>query len=136
MFQNAKILGLLDKCFDKSEPEYDKLKQDVTKSDDKVLAKLTEDFEAGKMLDNLRRVTAPIIAVHGMKDPIIPLPKDNVWEYLTREKEDFFMPIPLPNVRHFPMLEHDTFPRLMTDFLTVPKITDIEIRERWRRRSR
>lgn len=136
IFQNANMMSLLGKCFKDSEQEYEKLKQDVAKSDDKALRKSVEGFEAGTMLDNLRRVTAPIVAVHGINDPIIPLPQDEVWEYLTREKDDFFMPIPLSDVRHFPMLEHDTFPRLMTDFLTVPKITDIEVRERWRRRSR
>ena len=135
-FKDAKLLSLLEKCFKKTEPEFEKLKVDVEKSDDKVLSKSAEGFEAGEMLDNLRRMTAPIIAVHGSDDPIFPAPTEKIWDYLTDGKEDVFVPIPLPNVRHFPMLEHDAFARLTTDFLSVPDISKIEMRERWRRRSR
>lgn len=125
-FKNANILSLLGDCFDSSKPEYGKLKQDVAKSDNKVLIKSAEGFEAGEMLDSLRRVTAPIIAVHGADDKIIPLPDIQIWEYLAKEKEEFFVAFELDKVAHFPMLEWEGFPRLMTDFLTVPQITDIE----------
>lgn len=135
-FKDYSMLGLLERCFKKNEAEFDKLKADVVKSDDKVLTLSSSGFEAGTMLDDLRRVTAPIVAVHGMQDPIIPAPSEEIWNYLTLEKEDVFLPIPLPNVRHFPMLEHEPFIRLTNDFLDTAEITNIEVRERWRRRSR
>ncbi len=134
-FKGVKISELLEKCFDKKESSFDKLKVDVEKSDDSVLVKSAEGYEAGTMLDDLRRVTAPIIAVHGTKDPIFPVPDDAIWNYLTLNKEDVFVPVPLNGTRHFPMLEHDAFPRLATDFLTVPDISKIELRDIWRRRS-
>lgn len=86
------------------------------------------------MLDNLRRITAPIVAVHGQNDPIIPVPDDDIWEYLTKDKKGYFVPFPLSDVRHFPMLEHEAFPRLMQDFLTKPNIDDIELRDKWIRK--
>lgn len=135
-FKGTRPQNLLEKCFKRTEPEYEKLKVDVDKSDAKVLEKSAEGFDAGTFLDDLRRVTSPIVAVHGDDDPIFDARKDKIWDYLTLKKEDIFVPIPLPNVRHFPMLEHDAFARLTIDFLSIPDISKLEIRERWRRRSR
>jgi len=138
-FRNTSAISLLEKCFKKSEPEFDKLRVDVEKSGDNVLPATAQTYEAGEMLDDLRRITAPILAVHGMKDPIFEDPtKDDeeIWDYLTLNQEDVFVPILLKETRHFPMLEHDSFARLTTDFLTISDISKIEIRDRWRRRSR
>lgn len=135
-FKGNSITDLLEKCFDKSESSFDKLKVDVDKSDDKVLEYSAEDFDPGELLDDLRRVTAPIVAVHGSKDPIFPVPDDEIWNYLTLNKEDVFVPIPFQGTRHFPMLEHTSFPRLASDFLTKPEIGDIKLKDRWVRPHR
>lgn len=136
LFQGTSLLGLLDKCFKRSEPEYEKLKADVDKADNLVLTKSVEDYDAGHLLDDLRRITAPIVAVHGEDDPLLPAPSEAIWNYLTVEKEDFFVPIPMSGVRHFPMLENQAFHRLTTDFLETADISTLEVRERWRRRAR
>lgn len=135
-FKGSTITGLLEKCFDKKEPEFDKLKVDVDKSDDKVLAHSAEEFDPGTLLDDLRRVTAPIIAVHGSRDPIFPVPNDEIWNYLTVNKEDVFVPILFQGIRHFPMLEHNSFPRLASDFLTKPDISKITLKDKWIRPHR
>jgi pimeloyl-ACP methyl ester carboxylesterase len=135
-FKDTTLLALLDECFSKNEPEYDKLKVDVDKADDRVLVRSTAKYDAGEMLDDLRRVTAPIVAVHGNDDPVLDAPDTAVWDYLTVEKEDVFVPILLPDVRHFPMLEHNAYPRLVGDFLSTADLSTLEVRERWRRRSR
>ncbi|MEL6526362.1 MAG: alpha/beta hydrolase, partial [Chloroflexota bacterium] len=135
-FRGTTTLNLLEKCYRKSEPEYEKLKVDVEKADDAVLAKSAEDYEAGNMLDDLRRITAPIVAIQGEDYPLFNVPKQAIWDYLQLQKKDMFVWLTLPDTRHFPMLEHDAFASLSTDFLTKSSITDIEIRERWRRRSR
>jgi pimeloyl-ACP methyl ester carboxylesterase len=129
------MTSLLDKCFKRSEPEYDKLKTDVDKSDNRVLTRSAEGYDAGTMLDDLRRVTAPIVAVHGEQDRVVGDVPSSVWDYLTLQQEDVFVPIVLP-VRHFPMLETEVYVQLATDFLDTSDISKIEIRERWRRRSR
>ncbi len=136
IFRNNSINGLLAKCFKKNETSFDKLKVHVDKTDSDVLTVSSTQFDAGAMLDTLRLVTPPAVVVHGNDDPIIPSPGDAVWEYLTLANDQKLVPIPLEGVRHFPMLEHDAFSRLVGDFLSLPEITQIEVKERWRRRSR
>jgi pimeloyl-ACP methyl ester carboxylesterase len=130
------MADLLAKCFKKSETEFEKLQADVTKSDNTVLKFSTIGFDAGMMLDTIRLLTMPVVLVHGEDDPIIGRPNDTVWDYLTIEKEEQVLPVPMSGVRHFPMLESDTFQRLVGMFLETPEISKIELKERWRRRSR
>jgi pimeloyl-ACP methyl ester carboxylesterase len=127
--------ALLMKCFKKTEPEFVKLNQDVAKQDNAVLNRITGNFDPGKLLDILRSLPMPVVVVHGMEDPIIEAPNDNVWTYITTSKEDL-LAIPMPGVRHFPMLEAESFVRLVNNFLDIPDISKLEVKERWRRRSR
>ena len=126
---------LLDMCFSRAEPEYEKLKVDVAKTDDRAIASSVMVFDAGDILDTLRRLPMPIVVVHGKNDEVIEAPDDRVWHYLTADKEDSMLPVPLEGVRHFPMLEHERFIRLLMDFLEVPDVSKLEIKERWKRRS-
>ncbi|MBC8099788.1 MAG: alpha/beta hydrolase [Armatimonadetes bacterium] len=126
---------LLMRCFKKTDPEYAKLTQDVSKQGETVLNKMAENFDPGRLLDILRKLPMPVVVVHGMDDPLIDAPSDNIWAYITNAKEDL-LPVPLPGVRHFPMLEADSFARLVNSFLEIPDISKLEIKERWRRRSR
>lgn len=127
---------LLQRCFKRTEPEYGKLSQDVIKQDDRALQVMAKNFDAGGLLDTLRALPMPVVVVHGMDDPVIDVPSESVWTYLTATKEETLLPIPLPGIRHFPMLEATTFPRLVTDFLDAPDISKLEIKEIWRRRAR
>lgn len=133
---NVTMMDLLGKCFKKSDAEYEKLQADVTKSDSAVLKHCTIGFDAGMMLDTIRLLTMPVVLVHGEDDPLITTPTEAVWDYLTIEKEEQVLPVPMSDVRHFPMLESDTFQRLVGMFLETPDISKIELKERWRRRSR
>ncbi len=133
---NVSMMDLLGKCFKKSDAEYEKLQADVTKSDNAVLKQCTIGFDAGMMLDTIRLLTMPVVLVHGEDDPLIATPSEAVWDYLTIEKEEQVLPVPMSNVRHFPMLESETFQRLVGMFLETPDISKIELKERWRRRSR
>jgi pimeloyl-ACP methyl ester carboxylesterase len=126
---------LLDLCFSRAEPEYEKLKIDVAKTDERAIASSMMVFDAGDLLDTLRRLPMPIVAVHGKNDEVIEAPNDHVWHYLTADKEDTMLPVLLDGVRHFPMLEHERFFRLLMDFLEVPDVSKLEIKERWKRRS-
>jgi pimeloyl-ACP methyl ester carboxylesterase len=128
--------ALLARSFRRSEPQFDKLLPDVLRSDARVIQSSTRSFDAGVMLDRLRLLTIPTVIVHGEDDPVIKAPDEQVWHYLTETKEDLLLPVPLPGVRHFPMLETETFQRLMTQFLENPDISSIEVKERWRRRAR
>jgi pimeloyl-ACP methyl ester carboxylesterase len=135
-FAEHKLEDLLARCFKTSEAEYEKLKGDVVKSDAVAIKLSVSTFDSGRMLDMLRLLPMPVVVVHGDEDPIIPKPDEKVWDYLTMDKEDTLLPIPLPNVRHFPMLEHDDFVRLVSQFLEIPDISKLEMKERWVRRTR
>lgn len=133
---NATLEGLLGKCFKKSEPEYDKIKVDVDKTDNRVLYDSIANYDAAKMLDTLRTLPMPIVIVHGKNDPIIPEPGDDVWGYLTVGNEEKLVPFQMDNVRHFPMLEAEPFIRLVNEFLETADISKLEVTGRWQRRSR
>jgi len=133
---NQNMADLLAKCFKKSEAEFEKLQADITKSDNSVLKFSTIGFDAGMMLDTIRLLSMPVVLVHGADDPIITAPSEAVWDYLTIEKEEQILPVPMSGVRHFPMLESETFLRLVGMFLETAEISKIELKERWRRRSR
>jgi pimeloyl-ACP methyl ester carboxylesterase len=136
IFKNNSLDALLNKCFKRNDPSYDKLKAHVDKTDFQTLLSSSIQYDAGNMLDMLRLVKSPAVVVHGESDPVIPNPGEDVWDYLTIENEENLVPIPLEGVHHFPMLGHDPFARLVGDFLSQPQITNIEVKERWRRRSR
>jgi len=128
--------ALLAKCFRKNEPSFEKLGVDLAKIDPVVLKKSIETFDSGRMLDTLRLLTVPILVVHGVDDPLIAQPNEEILNYITVDKENLLLPILLPGVRHFPMLEDDRFARLANEFLDAPDISKLEIKERWRRRTR
>lgn len=128
--------ALLNVCFKRTEPEYEKLQQDIAKGDHKALEIATRGYDAGHILDALRVLPMPIMMLHGEQDPLLPAPSEAIWDYITEDKEDQLVPIPLANVRHFPMLEYESFQRLTGQFLEQPDISKIETKERWRRRSR
>ena len=132
----ASLEDLLKKCFRPSEEAYDKLKLDIAKADDQAVKMSTTAYDAGDLLEKLRLLAMPVVMVHGSADELIPPPKDPVWNYLTTDKEDSVLPVPLTGVRHFPMLEYERFIRLVTDFLDTPDVSKLEIKERWKRRTR
>ena len=67
--------------------------------------------------------------VHGTDDPILPIPTDEIWQYLTVDRENALLPIAIPSVRHFPMLEYEPFARLSTDFLEAPQPLNHDARQ-------
>ncbi len=133
---SATLDGLLQRCFSRSDASYEKFSMDIPKTDPRVLRISVDGYDAGRMLDNIWLLPMPTLIVHGAEDALIELPSEDVWHYLTHDKEDRLLPIELPGVRHFPMLESERFIRLVNDFLEVPDISKLEIKERWKRRSR
>lgn len=128
--------NLLLRCFKRTDAEFEKLQADVIRTDQDVIKACAQRFDAGETLDALRQMPMPVVVVHGEDDPLIPPPGEAIWDYITLGKDDTVLPFPLPGVRHFPMLEHDLFQQLVGTFLEIPDISKIELKERWRRRSR
>lgn len=127
---------LLSRCFRRSEPEFEKLLVDIARADPRAAADLAGAFDPGLMLDTFQLLPLPVCLMHGSDDPILAAPDETVLDYITRTADQLRLPILLPGVRHFPMLEDDRFARVATDFLEAPDISRIELKERWRRRTR
>jgi pimeloyl-ACP methyl ester carboxylesterase len=136
VLNNTTLDALLAKCFRRSEPSFEKLSVDVAKTDQRAPNGLISTFDSGSMLDTFQLLQMPVVIIHGTEDPIMPLPNEDVWNYITKDKENSVLPIPLPSVRHFPMLEDERFFRIVNEFLETPDISRIEVKERWRRRTR
>ena len=131
----ASAESVLAKSFKRSEPEYDKLLVDLPKTDNKAIQQSVAAYDSGRMLDTLRLLPMPMVVLHGTDDPVVPVPDENVWHYITAENTSL-LPMPLPGVRHFPMLEYERFIRLVNDFLEAADVSKLEIKERWKRRTR
>jgi pimeloyl-ACP methyl ester carboxylesterase len=128
--------GLLSRCYRKTEINYQKLSVDLAKMDARALRGSIEHFDAGRLLDTFRMLTMPVAMMHGLDDPLIAPPQDEVWHYLTLERENQLVPILLPGTRHFPMLDDERFLRLVADFLEATDMSKLQPKERWRRRTR
>lgn len=128
--------ALLGRCYRRSDDVYAKLMVDVGKTEPGAPQALAAGYDSGALLDTLRVLPLPLVAVHGDEDPIFPPPPEDIWNYLTVDSDRVFLPILLPGVRHFPMLEDERFYRVAGDFLEMNDLGKIEIRERWRRRTR
>jgi pimeloyl-ACP methyl ester carboxylesterase len=129
------LMVLLERCFRRTEVEFNKLQSDVLNADNRIIEVSVTDFDAGKMLDTVQQLEMPTVLIHGKDDPLLPVPNASVWDYVTRN-DDNTLAIPLPGVRHFPMLEHERFGRLTNDFLETADVNKLAVKERWRRRSR
>jgi pimeloyl-ACP methyl ester carboxylesterase len=127
--------ALLGRTLRRSSVHFDKLNQDVSRTDARVLTQSSAYYDPGAMLDTLRQLNMPVVMVHGEEDPLIDAPNEALWNHLTADKEDLCVPVPLA-VGHFPMLDYNAFPRLLGSFLDTVDISQLEIKERWRRRSR
>lgn len=128
---------LLQKCFKRSDPIYTKLEPDLPKTAERALKESAKEFDSGRLLDSIWLLNMPTVILHGKEDVFIRPPSDAVLDYITADKDDNSMMVQLlDGVRHFPMLEYERFLRLLNDFLEIPDISKLEIKERWKRRSR
>lgn len=128
--------ALLQLCFKKSDPIFAKLEPDMPKIDRKAMRESAKEFDSGRLLDNLWLLPMPTVLLHGKEDALIKPPSDAVLDYISAEKDDTLVVRLLDGVKHFPMLEYERFNRLLNDFLELPDIKQLEIKERWKRRSR
>jgi pimeloyl-ACP methyl ester carboxylesterase len=130
--------AMLNRCFRRTDPTYEKLALDLPRTDMNAIRASVNDFDSGRFLDSIRLLPIPKVIVHGQDDPLIPVPGENVLNYLSVESDQIPPPVTVvaPNVGHFPMLEYERFARLVNDFLEVPDLSKLEVKERWQRRTR
>ncbi|MBK8027562.1 MAG: alpha/beta hydrolase [Chloroflexi bacterium] len=128
--------SLLARCFRRVEDAPTAIAVETPRVDPRALALSVDNYDAGPVLDTLRLMPTLIMLVHGVEDPLIPPPSEDVLHYITVDKDNTLVPLLLPNVRHFPMLEDERFGRIITEFLEITDIGSIAPKDRWRRRNR
>ncbi len=116
--------------------DQDKLKAEVSKADKLSIALSVESFVTVDTLRDLQTLPMPTVAVYGTKDTFLPQP-DGEMQNSLREGRSTFHIMGLDDTRHFPMLENiSQFTRLIMDFLEIPDVTKLAIKETWERRVR
>ncbi|MDZ4770158.1 MAG: alpha/beta hydrolase [Chloroflexota bacterium] len=127
---------LLARAYKRPEDAPKEVAVDARRADPRAITASIENFDAGTMLDRVRQLPNLVMLIHGGDDTLIPPPSDEVLQYVTADKESSLIALLLPKVGHFPMLEEERFARLASEFLEVPDISKLALRDRWVRRNR
>jgi pimeloyl-ACP methyl ester carboxylesterase len=131
----TKPVDLLSRYVDTTSSDYEKLKIEVEKADEEALRKSAQSLSRANVFLNLMQLKTPTVAVYGNDDSFIVQPPNILMDKM-REREQFKI-ITLDGVRHFPMLEDITqFTRLLREFLEIPNVMELEVKEEWKRRNR
>jgi pimeloyl-ACP methyl ester carboxylesterase len=135
IISKTKPVDLLSRYVDTTSSDYEKLKIEVEKADEEALSKSAQSLSRANVFLNLMQLKTPTVAVYGNDDTFVTQPPSILMDKM-REREQFKI-ITLDGVRHFPMLEDITqFTRLLREFLEVPNVMDLEVKEEWKRRNR
>lgn len=133
---NLGLEVLVQRCFRRADADYKTIEPDLPRMDDRVLLYASARYDAGMLLDTLRTVDIPTVIAHGVDDPIITPPSEAALNYISAPEKRAISIFPLRGTKHFPMIEHEPFLRLVSQFLESPDVTKIELKDRWVRRTR
>jgi pimeloyl-ACP methyl ester carboxylesterase len=127
--------GLLDWLLGKG-PELEPISREAAKADPQALEATVRAVMEQDVRAELAALGRPYLLVYGEKDPLITLPDDAGLAGLNGHVHT----INLEESRHFPMLDEAAkFNRLLADFLALKSgesLTNLELKEEWRRRVR
>lgn len=131
-------VALLMRYVDRSSPDLDKLRAEVSKTAPDAIEKTSGSLLNINIAVTLHRLTTPTLLLHGEDDPLTPPPTDEVIKRVNSGKKlGTFLPFLESGVRHFPMLEISArFNRLAMDFLEAPDLTNVQFRDTWTRTIR
>lgn len=128
-------VALLEKHMDAGS-DLEKLKVEVSKADRMVIALNVESFAGVDTLRDLKSLPVPTATIYGANDTLVPVPDDEMLASL-KEAAGPSVAVKMDGVRHFPMLENAAqFTRLLLDFLEIPDVASLKIKETWERRVR
>ncbi|MBZ0314993.1 MAG: alpha/beta hydrolase [Anaerolineae bacterium] len=128
-------LNMLKTHVDNSSSDFEKLKAEVAKVKSDVIAASTDSFKHINTFRELLQVAAPTVVLLGEADTFMKLPEETVLSQLSA-RQQFNLTV-MEGIRHFPMLEDPAkFTRFLRDFLETPDVTDLAMKEEWRRRTR
>lgn len=122
---------LLGKC-----PAFEPTNREAAKADPQAVEATVKTVMEVGLCEELAALGPPCLVVYGEMDPMIAPPDDN-WRVGSNGNVHS---IGLEESRHFPMLDEAAkFNRLLADFLALPtsdNLTDLGLKEEWRRRVR
>lgn len=127
--------GLLEWLLGKG-PDVDPISREADKADAQALEGTIRAVTDQDVRAELAGLDRPYLLVHGERDPLIIPPDETALAGLN----GFVHSIGLEESRHFPMLDQAAkFNRLLADFLALKSgetLTNLELKEEWRRRVR
>jgi pimeloyl-ACP methyl ester carboxylesterase len=127
--------GLLDWLLGK-DPAHEPINREAAKGDPLAIETSLRAVMDLDLREELRALTPPYLLVYGEKDLMIAPPED-AWQ---AGLDGNVHSIGLEESRHFPMLDEPAkFNRLLADFLALKSgssLTDLGLKEEWRRRVR
>jgi pimeloyl-ACP methyl ester carboxylesterase len=117
-------------------PAVEPITREAAKGDPQAVETTVRAMMDTDLRAELAELTAPYLLVYGEKDPMIAAPDEEWRAGLNGNVHS----IGLEDSRHFPMLdEAGKFNRLLADFLALTSggsLTDLGLKEEWRRRIR
>ncbi len=134
----AKPRALLERQLARTDENLEKLMAEVSKMDENVLSRSASSFAGVNLALTLHQLSSPALLLHGKDDPFIPPPDDRLIAQIAAGKADgAFLPFVALDFRHFPMLENTSkFNRLLMDLLDTPDLSNVQLKETWRRQLR
>ena len=129
--------AMLERQMGRDAENYEKLRVEVEKMDPAYPSRSASSFVGIDLAAQLKQLTNPVLLLHGRDDTFIE-PNDDVIARIAKNKPDnLFVPFIVPNFHHFPMLEHAArFNRLLGDFLDAPDLSNVQMKEQWKRQLR
>ncbi len=117
-------------------PDVEPISREAAKADPQALEATVRAVTEQEVRTELAALGRPYLLVHGEKDPMIAPPEEGSLVGLNGNVHS----LSLEDSRHFPMLDEPAkFNRLLADFLALKpgeSLTNLELKEEWRRRVR
>lgn len=129
--------AVLERHLARDPENLEKMRGEVEKMDNGILQRLAPSFQGINLAQQLSQLTTPVLLFHGREDAFFEPNEELINKIGALKSDGMFLPFITPEFRHFPMLEQSIkFNRLLTDFLDAPDLTNVGMKETWRRQLR
>ena len=117
-------------------PAADAARLDAPRADPQAIRVSLVSLQSMQLLDLLSALTAPTLFIHGLLDPVVELPPEELISRLPANTHQ----VVFETSGHFPMLdEASKYNRLLADFLALPSgesPRSLQLKDEWKRRIR
>ncbi len=135
LFTEHSLDSLLDRAMNPELDDFEKLRAEISKTKREAVHASVEEYTNTSAAPDLMKATSPICVLLGEADQLMPKPEVSLLERIS-DKADAKLLV-MKETQHFPMLEDKSqFARLLRDFLEAPDVSQLEMKDEWRRRKR